>query len=95
MVKRKSKQQKRELFVEDTINKMFEIAGHLVTYQDIKDRKDDWFTKWTMTEAQRDEWKEWCFNYLKKNKKAWTKRLVEREVAMFDLCYGLKIDDTK
>jgi hypothetical protein len=81
---------------EDLINQMFIIAGHPeVSYNDILGREDAWYTEWTMTEAQRDEWKEWCFNYLKKNKKAWTKRLVEREVAMFDLCYGLKIDDTK
>ena len=79
---------------EDLINQMFIIAGHPeVSYNDILGRKDAWYTEWTMTEAQRDEWKEWCFNYLKKNKKAWTKRLVEREVAMFDLCYGLKIDN--
>ena len=81
---------------EELINQMFIIAGHPeVSYNDILGREDAWYTEWTMTEAQRDEWKEWCFNYLKKNKKAWTKRLVEREVAMFDLCYGLKIDDTK
>lgn len=81
---------------ENLINQMFIIAGHPeVSYNDILGREDAWYTEWTMTEAQRDEWKEWCFNYLKKNKKAWTKRLVEREVAMFDLCYGLKIDDTK
>lgn len=81
---------------EELINQMFIIAGHPeVSYNDILGRQDAWYTEWTMTEAQRDEWKEWCFNYLKKNKKAWTKRLVEREVAMFDLCYGLKIDDTK
>ena len=81
---------------EELINQMFIIAGHPeVSYNDILGREDAWYTEWTMTEAQRDEWKQWCFNYLKKNKKAWTKRLVEREVAMFDLCYGLKIDDTK
>jgi hypothetical protein len=27
----------------DVINEMFRIAGHEVTYDDIKDRKDNWF----------------------------------------------------
>ena len=48
-----------------------------------------------MTEAQQAEWKEWAFSYLKKKKRGWSKKLIEREVAMFDLCYGLKIDNTK
>jgi hypothetical protein len=46
-----------------------------------------------MTEAQRDEWKEWGISYLNKKKKGWGKKLIEREVAMIDLCYGLKIDN--
>ncbi len=38
---------------------MFEIAGHQVTYDDVKDRKDDWFQQWTMTVEQNEEWQEW------------------------------------
>ena len=56
MKKRLTTQQKREIFVEDAINKMFEIAGHPITFNDIKDRKDDWYTQWTMSVEQYDEW---------------------------------------
>jgi hypothetical protein len=79
---------------EDFINQMFIIAGHPeVSYNDVLGRQDAWYTEWTMTEAQRDEWKEWGISYLKKKKRSWSKKLIEREVAMIDLCYGLKIDN--
>ena len=62
---------------EDLINQMFIIAGHPeVSYNDILGRKDAWYTEWTMTEAQRDEWKEWCFNYLKKNKEKFSQYIM-------------------
>ena len=31
----------------------------VVTYDDIKDRKDAWYADWTMTVAQDEEWKKW------------------------------------
>ena len=74
------------------INKMFEIAGHEVTYNDIKDRKDAWYTDWTMTMEQDEEWKKWMRNYFIKECKM-LKGLVEREAAMVSLMWGLKISD--
>ena len=65
MAKRLSREQKIEQAVKDLINQMFIIAGHQVTYDDIIDRKDAWYTDWTMTEAQNEEWKEWGIKYLK------------------------------
>ena len=59
MKKRMSRREKEERMVPDMINEMFRIAGHSVTYDDVKDRKDNWFQEWTMTEAQYDEWKKW------------------------------------
>ena len=50
---------KDEIVVETMINKMFEIAGHSVTFENIKDRKDDWYVQWTMTEEQTKEWRDW------------------------------------
>ncbi len=79
------------IIVETMINKMFEIAGHSVTYEDIKDRKDNWYQQWTMTEEQNKEWREWGLKYLKKQK-GLLKYFAERQMAMFDLMYGLKID---
>ena len=54
--KRLSREEKRNKAVVDLINQMFIIAGHDVTYDDIKGRKDDWYTEWTMTTAQCEEW---------------------------------------
>ena len=74
------------------INKMFEIAGHKVTYDDIKDRKDAWYADWTMTVAQDEEWKKWMQEYFKKECKM-IKGLVSREAAMVSLMWGLKLSD--
>ena len=66
---RTTREQKREQAVIDIINQMFIIAGHEVTFEDIKGRKDDWFTQWTMTVAQSEEWRAWGIAYLRKNLK--------------------------
>lgn len=87
--KRLTREQKREQAVIDLINQMFIIAGHGVTYDDVIGRKDDWYTQWTMTVEQSDEWREWGENYLRKNLKL-NKRLAEREMAMVSLMWGLK-----
>jgi hypothetical protein len=71
---------------------MFVIAGHEVTFEDIKDRKDDWFTQWTMTVAQSEEWREWGIAYLRKNLKM-NKGLAEKEMTWFNLQWGLKYQD--
>jgi hypothetical protein len=77
---------KPEVIVETLINKMFEIAKHEVTYNDIKERQDNWYQQWTMTEEQNKEWVEWGKSYLKKQKFL----LPDREMAFFNLNYGLK-----
>lgn len=84
------KKNKDEIVVETMINKMFELAGHSVTYDDIKDRKDDWYAQWTMTDAQNKEWVEWGIKYLKKTKRYY-KVFAERQMAMFNMNYGLKL----
>jgi len=88
MAKRLTKQEKWNKASEDLINKMFEIAGHNVTYDDIKGRTDDWYTDWTMTVAQAEQWKEWGMEYLQKNMK-FTKHYAELEMRMFNVMYGL------
>jgi hypothetical protein len=92
MAKRLTREQKREQAVIDLINQMFIIAGHEVTYNDVKDRKDDWFTDWTMTTAQAEEWKQWGIEYLRKNLKM-NKELAEREMMWINLQWGLKYSD--
>jgi hypothetical protein len=89
---RTTREQKREQAVIDIINQMFVIAGHEVTYEDIKGRKDDWFTDWTMTLAQSEEWRAWGIAYLRKNLKM-NKKLAEKEMAWFNVQWGLKYED--
>ena len=91
MSKRLSRKVKLDKSIIDLINEMFRIAGHEVTYEDIKDRKDDWYTQWTMTMAQNDEWKAWGKTYLIKNLKL-TSKYAEREMAMVSLMWGLKFN---
>jgi hypothetical protein len=92
MAKRLTKQEKWNKASEDLINKMFEIAGHNVTYDDIKVRTDDWYTDWTMTVAQGEQWKEWGTEYLQKNMKL-NKKIADIEMRMFNVMYGLKYSD--
>jgi hypothetical protein len=92
--KRLTKEQKREQAVIDLLNQMFIIAGHNVTYEDIKGRKDNWWTEWTMTMAQADEWKAWGVDYLRKNLKL-NKALAEKEMQWVNLQWGLKYSDWK
>jgi hypothetical protein len=87
----RTKRPTNQMIVETLINRMFEIAGHTTTYNDIVDRKDAWYSEWTMTEEQNSEWKKWGVDYLRKTKR-WNKILSEREMVWFDLMYGLKID---
>ena len=94
MGKRLTRQQKETQMVVDMINKMFEIAGHAVTYEDIKDRKDAWYTDWTITEAQYDEWKAWGKKYLQTKLRMYAK-MAERQMEMIGLMWGLKFSDLK
>jgi hypothetical protein len=94
MAKRLTKQEKETQMVVDMINKMFEIAGHAVTYEDVKDRKDAWYSEWTMTEAQYDEWKAWGKKYLQTKLRMYAK-MAERQMEMIGLMWVLKFSDLK
>ena len=92
MAKRLSRQEKREHAIINLVNKMFEIAGHSVTFDDIKDRKDNWFQEWTMTIEQNDQWKEWGKQYLIKNLR-FNAKSAEREMVWISLQWGLKFSN--
>ena len=85
---------KKTNHLEIILNKMFEISNNQLTYNDILERTDNWYQQYTMTEDQRKEWMNWSVEYLRKKKK-WNKKLCIREIAMVDLCYGLKTIDLK
>ncbi len=92
--KRLTRDQKREQAVIDLLNQMFVIAGHNVTYDDIKGRTDNWWAEWTMTVAQGDQWKAWGTDYLRKNLKL-NKTLAEKEMQWMNVQWGLTYSDLK
>lgn len=92
MDKRISRQEKKEQVIIDLVNMMFEIAGHTVTFEDIKDRKDNWFQEWTMTTEQNDQWKLWGKKYLIKNLRM-NEKIAEKEMMWASLQWGLKLSD--
>ena len=89
---RLNKQQKREQAVIDLLNQMFVIAGHSVTYEDIKGRTDNWWAEWTMTMDQSDQWMAWGVDYLRKNLKL-NKTLAEKEMQWMNVQWGLRYSD--
>jgi hypothetical protein len=91
MKKRLSREEKWNQAVIDLINQMFIMAGHKVTYDDIKDRQDAWYMDWTMTEQQYNDWKEWGRKYLMKNLKQRSKQ-AEKDMMWVGLQWGLKFD---
>lgn len=91
-IKRLSREEKKERAIKDIINKMFEIAGHTVTFDDIKGREDNWYQQWTMTVEQNDEWRKWGKKYLMKELRMYAKT-AEREMMWMSLNYGLKFKD--
>lgn len=82
------KEAKTGKVAEALINKMFEIAGHDVKYQDIVGRKDKWFHQWSMTLDQQKTWVKWGVDYMHKELRM-PKFLAEREMDMFNFNYGL------
>ena len=88
---RKSRPQPEEI-IRTIINKMFEIAGHDVTYEQVAGRKDAWYQELTMTYEQNREWVKWMKNYFKTECKMFPK-IAEREANMCALMWGLKFSD--
>jgi len=80
-------EKKRQKAVRDIINEMFKIAGHQVTYDDIVDRKDDWYCQWSMTEKQYADWQEWGIKYLQKMR--FTKKTAQVEMGFIGINWGL------
>jgi hypothetical protein len=85
---------KNKLVLKELIDKMFEIAGHPLKFEDVEGRTDNWFQQYTMTEAQNEEWRDWGIKFIMK-KHRYNKYLADRHMRMLDLYCGLKISDSK
>jgi hypothetical protein len=86
------KQDKDKLILKELIDKMFEIAGHDLKFEDVEGRTDNWFQQYTMTEIQNEEWRDWGIDLIMK-KRRYKRHLADREIRMLDLYCGLKISD--
>lgn len=87
----KSKRKTDDEIIKELINVMFTIAGHDVSYEDIKDRKDKWYEEWTMTPEQEAKWMEWMVAYFRKHRKL-TVRYAQTSASMYNLMWGLKVN---
>jgi hypothetical protein len=85
---------KNKLVLKELIDKMFEMAGHDLKFEDVEGRTDNWFQQYTMTETQNEEWREWGIKLIMK-KRRYNRYLADREMRMLDLYCGLKISDSK
>lgn len=87
-----TKKQKKEKTVEILIDRMFEIAGHDVSFKDIQGRTDSWYLDWTMTVEQNEQWKTWGVEFIRKNLKI-SKKAANFEMGWVSLMWGLKFSD--
>ena len=86
MAKRLSSQERIDQAIKDLINEMFKIAGHDVTYDDIKDRKDEWYREFTMTQEESNAFKDYAIRYLKRELKTGYYK-ADTEYQWFDLMW--------
>ena len=70
---------------------MFEIAGHDVTYDDVINRKDEWFLDYTMTTEQQKQWIEWGVDFIRKKTRT-SKQRAERAMHWIVLNHGLMLN---
>jgi hypothetical protein len=71
------------------IDKMFEIAGHSLKFEDVEGSTDNWFQQYTMTESQNKEWRAWGVKFLNKQSR-YNKKMAEQSMAWLDLYCGLR-----
>jgi hypothetical protein len=94
MTRVKQREDKDRLILKELIDKMFELAGHDLKFEDVEGRTDNWFQQHTMTEAQNEEWRDWGIKLIMK-KRRYNRYLADREMRMLDLYCGLKISDSR
>lgn len=80
-------------------NKIDEVVEHLINYQlkphniTMKDviGVDDWYMTYTTTKEDEESFIKYATDYIRKELKM-TKKLAERQVSMFILQYGLRVE---
>ena len=87
----KNKKKTEEEVVRTLIETMFLIAGHPnISYDDVLKEGDGWWSRYTMSEKQRDDWFKWGSDYVKKELKLSTVN-AHRQMQWIDLMWGLRV----
>lgn len=74
---------------DECLKEMFRRVDMEYPNKEFTDQKD-WYTKCTWTEKEEADFKVWMKKHLKKRCKHWTEKLIEKEIAMFNLMWGWK-----
>jgi len=82
---------KKQNILKELIDKMFSIAGYDIGYSDIVNRQDEWYSIYTMTEEENEEWIKWGVDYIRNTTWIKSKKLAKKEMEWMNLMYGLKI----
>ena len=77
----------------EILENMMSIAGYDFTYEDLLKEEDGWWSRYTMTQEQRDKWVEESINVLRKNLK-WPKYKAKNQMVWVELMWGLRILNT-
>lgn len=86
-----NKEEKGVWVLKQIIDEMFLIAGHPdVTFEDIVNRKDNWWMEWSMTEDQYLRWKQAGIDILRREYR-WPKYRASEQMAWYALQYSLTI----
>lgn len=84
-------EKKIDKVLREILNKMFEIAGHNLTIDDVIGSEEPWFDQYTMTQSQQEEWETFSVELIRKKYK-FPKERARKEFGWLSLCYGLKIE---
>lgn len=81
---------KYDKFVNKALDKMFTYVGFEGLDKEFT-KQEDWYSQKTWTQEQSDDFKKWFIAEAKKDLK-FTKTMVEKEYAWFDMMWGWKLE---
>ena len=82
---------KKDIVIETVLQKMFEYAGQVPYYDNLKETKSQWQPYFKMTLENKSKWIAWGTRYLQTELGIPYDR-AEFEMKALDMVYGLKTD---
>ena len=86
-----NRNEKIEKFGKDAINKMLEIGGHEVRFDDVLEIPE-WYKTYTWTTEQEQLFADWYVSETRKRFR-WTVKLAKKELTWFMLMWGLYVEN--